>query len=92
MLLQNIIQRIQTGQGVGEDSGILSSYIAEQMNLRADLTDTDHIALAQRIRTAGVRYIYLTVRDQMQCGHRLPVAIYRFTLFQYNSSHFITSS
>ena len=90
--MQNIIQRIQTGQGVGEDSGILQGYIAEQMDLGADLADTDHIALAQRIRAAGVRYVYLTVRDQMQCGHRLPVAIYRFTFLQYNSSHSITSS
>ena len=82
MLLQNIVQGIQTGQGIGEDSGILRSYIAEQMDLGADLTDADDISLAQRIRTARLGDIHPAVCDQVQCRHWLPIAIYTFTLLQ----------
>ena len=80
VLLQNIIQGVQTGQGIRQDRCILQSGIAQQMDLGADLTDTDHVSLSQSIRASGIGHIYFTVGDQMQCSHGLPIAIYSFPL------------
>ena len=79
MLLQNIVQGIQTGQRIGQDRGILQSGVTEQMDLGADLTDADDISLAQRLRTARIGDIHPAVCDQVQCRHWLPIAIYSFT-------------
>ena len=54
VLLWNIIQGIQTGQGIRQDRCILQRGIAQQMDLGADLTDTDHVSLSQSIRAAGI--------------------------------------